>query len=354
MHRLGVQVRLIAGSEPDAITEKTNRSELNTILRILKMRREVIRCIESGWPDIVYYRKGIVDPGFYHATKEKKIRVCVEINGNHIAEGHHFVGRRLITNILSLSYGYKLRRADLIISVSLGLRERLLRGHRTIRPEKIIVANNGVDTNIFYPRNWVNCRKELKINRNLFLLLFAGKIAKWHGIETAIEAAAILNRQYEDKIRLYIVGDGPYAHEVKHKVKTLGLEKIVLFTGLVSQAQVAKFIGASNICIAPFTADRNDTLGISPLKLFEYIACGRPVICSEVSGIRDVIEETKGFSQVVPVKADDPGSLSDAAGKILNSTMENISATGDQLHKISWMGRSKIILDTIRKFCYME
>ena len=67
------------------------------------------------------------------------------------------------------------------------------------------------------------------------------------------------------------------------------LEKNVTFVGKVTYNRVPLYIGTATACLALFDRARNDRTGLSPLKIFEYMACGKPVITTDVGNLKNII-----------------------------------------------------------------
>src|SRR5439155_15606897 len=97
--------------------------------------------------------------------------------------------------------------------------------------------------------------------------------------------------------------------------KRLELEKKTQFVGAVSHDRVPEYIAAADACVAPFTAERNQTLGVSALKMFEYLACGRPVVATSVPGVADLLAE---FGCGISVRPDEPSELAGAIEKVVS------------------------------------
>lgn len=81
------------------------------------------------------------------------------------------------------------------------------------------------------------------------------------------------------------------------KVSAQGIAASFLLTGQVPYPGVPLYIGAMDLCVAPFLADRDDA---SPLKLFDYLACGRPVVVSAIPQLHDLLSRAKGIISVPP------------------------------------------------------
>ena len=78
-------------------------------------------------------------------------------------------------------------------------------------------------------------------------------------------------------------------------------------------------IGAATVCVAPFTRRRNEGIGVSPLKVYEYLAAGRPVVASAIPGIDDMLVRS-GAGRVV--EPDNPEALAEALARLLASPAE--------------------------------
>jgi len=69
--------------------------------------------------------------------------------------------------------------------------------------------------------------------------------------------------------QLVLVGDGEVVEELKEQARRLGMEESITWTGRVPYWEVPVWIGAMNLCVAPFCGDRGET---SPVKIFDYLA----------------------------------------------------------------------------------
>jgi glycosyltransferase involved in cell wall biosynthesis len=72
-------------------------------------------------------------------------------------------------------------------------------------------------------------------------------------------------------------------------VQNKGLQDHFIFTGHVPYREVPTYIGAMDICVAPHHEDTNQA---SPVKLFDYMAAGRPIIASDIEVAREIIDDT--------------------------------------------------------------
>ena len=120
------------------------------------------------------------------------------------------------------------------------------------------------------------------------------------------------------------MGEGVEVNYLKNKVKNLRLTNSIEFPGWCSPEITARFLGASDICLAPYTRDalldssKKDTLGAlmkgSPLKIYTYLAAGRPVIASHFSEAGLFIEQ---YQAGIAIEPDNPSALAREINRLL-------------------------------------
>ncbi len=204
--------------------------------------------------------------------------------------------------------------SDRIIAVTPGIKSSL-QNFYNIPGEKIIVVSNGANTSLFKPLEQEACRKELGLTPGIPHICFVGNLAPWQGIEYLVKAAPSILSQLPE-CRFLIVGDGIMKDELTNLSREFGVEDQFIFTGVVAYERVPRYINASDVCVAPFIFARNAKIGLSPLKLYEYMACGKPVVASNISGVSDVLGASEGG---IPVLPENPDALSGAVLKLLEN-----------------------------------
>jgi glycosyltransferase involved in cell wall biosynthesis len=149
---------------------------------------------------------------------------------------------------------------------------------------KTISISNGCDINTFYPMGVAYSKEKLGLNEKKRYLLFLGRISIWHGIEKILDIFCKFNFS---NLSLLIVGESQnkkYYRELKTRYKSDN----IIFTGSVNHSQALFFFNASELLLIPVNNIRISPG--SPLKLFDAIACGKPVV---------VQENTPGYSNIV-------------------------------------------------------
>ena len=98
----------------------------------------------------------------------------------------------------------------------------------------------------------------------------------------------------------------------------MNIDKAFRFLGVVPYEELPIFLNAADICVAPFKRDRGET---SPLKLFDYMACGRPVVCSDISSLKSIFQAT---NSILTVRPDDSHALASALIALLKDEAKRV------------------------------
>ncbi|MDY9926407.1 glycosyltransferase family 4 protein [Methanosarcina sp.] len=217
---------------------------------------------------------------------------------------------RLKVSVLKKALGL----SDKIIAVTPGIKANIESAYN-IPGKKITVVSNGANTSLFKPLGQGECRNDLGFDPETPYICFVGNLAPWQGVEYLVKAAPSILSGFPE-CRFLIVGDGVMKNELLNLSKELGVADRFIFTGVVAYDRVPAYINASDICAAPFILARNAKIGLSPLKLYEYMACGKPVVASAISGVADVLEASEGG---IPVSPENPQALAEAISKLLEN-----------------------------------
>jgi glycosyltransferase involved in cell wall biosynthesis len=179
------------------------------------------------------------------------------------------------------------RRAGFVWVVTEGIRNTLIQ--RGLSPERILLLTNGVDCTKFSPKPKLQAREELGWD-DRFTILYAGNHGLAYAMATILDAAEQL-QDYTD-IRIILVGAGVKKVEFMTKAKRRGL-KNVTFLDPVPHDRVPLLLAGADACLIPLrkVPFLNGSL---PAKMFEAMACARPVILGAEGLSRQLIEEDAG------------------------------------------------------------
>ncbi|MFO0707240.1 MAG: glycosyltransferase family 4 protein [Nitrospira sp.] len=202
------------------------------------------------------------------------------------------------------------RRAEAVVSVC---REIPLWMQREwgLDPLRWAVIRNGVDSAVNVPCDKSAARRRLGLEADRLYIGFVGGFFPWHGLDTLVEAMAIVRREAPDAT-LLLVGEGQTKPSLESLVRERKLEDSIRFVGRVDFGDVSSWIGASDICVVlhrPVRFYAGDSM-----KLWEYLACARPIVASEGEGYGDfVVQLGAGLS----VKGDCAADLAEALLRLL-------------------------------------
>ena len=194
--------------------------------------------------------------------------------------------------------GAAYRQAAHIFTVTQGLK-KYLTGKYGMPARQVTVVENGINTDIMRPLNVTRTGNELRIG-------FIGHLTPWEGMTYAVEAMQAVAAKLPNA-KLIIAGNGEQLPELQRMVRDSGLQKNVEFLGRIDHGEVPAFLNSCDVCLAYYTRERAGMN--SPFKVYEYLACGRPVIVSDMAGLSD------HFNGVV-VSAQ-PENAQDLAAKII-------------------------------------
>lgn len=251
-------------------------------------------------PDVIYMRT-MHSPLSIFLAKVTQAPLLIEVNGDSYSHyrAQHASAFRL--GLIKLIDRANFRYCDRIIPISTGLQEMLWQRYR-VPHEKTVLIESATDPELFRPLDGSACRQRLGLNPGGRYIGFVGSFFRHQGIDVLIDAAPTIICRFPDA-RFLLVGDGVMRRTWAERISRQGLSAAFLFTGLVPYSEVPLYIGATELCVAPFLADRGDA---SPLKLFDYLACGRAVVASAIRPLHDLLSRAEG---IAPVPPEDPHAL---------------------------------------------
>jgi len=121
-----------------------------------------------------------------------------------------------------------------------------------------------------------------------FTVGFVGTLKPWHGLPMLAQGFCELRRR-DSGARLLIGGDGPERESFETELRDGGALDATTFAGPVSASRIPNLLASMDVGVAPYQA--NENFYFSPLKVFEYMAAGLPIVASAVGQIAEVIED---------------------------------------------------------------
>jgi glycosyltransferase involved in cell wall biosynthesis len=208
--------------------------------------------------------------------------------------------------------------SDRIVAVTPQIASYLMT-HFDCKPGKVEVVTNGVNTKKFYPiqdkgllAEW---RKRLGIAEEEMVVAFVGNLAPWQGVESLIQVAPTLLRNFD--IRFLIIGNGILKNRLEASVNKLGISNNFIFTGMIDYKLIPLYINIADLCIL---LKRRLASGFSPIKVYEYMACGKPIVASRVEGLEFI--EVEGIGRLV--ESEDITSIEAVLHDLLKNSQKRI------------------------------
>lgn len=236
-------------------------------------------------------------------------------------------------------YRALLRRADRIIVITQAIKDGLIK--QGLTGEKIIVAPDAADLPHFSDLpSRDTARAQLGWSTSRKIAVYTGHPYPWKGVFRLAEASKLLL----DDWRVVMVGGSP--NDLKPLQNYVANDKELQGVQLISH-QERKYLplyrAAADVLVIPNTPESDRSrLYTSPMKLFEYLAAGRPIVASDLPSIREVVSER----EVIFVKPDDPKDLARGIREAGESDQAaRVSAALALAKRYTWEARAKTIFD---------
>jgi glycosyltransferase involved in cell wall biosynthesis len=292
------------------------------IQRVLYFRRLLKRWLEGRKFDAIQFRS--IYEGFPIALNKQQYcdKLIFEVNGLPSIElKYRYPGVAEDKELLHKLHSQEqicLQAADLIVTPS-NITKNYLQT-RGIPANKIRVIPNGVDLDVF------TCRKKTLIppvdeyayREGYFQMLYFGTFSPWQGVNLAVEALGLINRDFPASLTIIGQGREYQIAILKNLAYKIGIADKLTILEPVSQPNLVKYIHYSDVILAPLTPnDRNLVQGCCPLKVLEGMATGIPVIASDLPVVRELGQDTVDF---LLVKSGSAKAIKDAVLRLRNDT----------------------------------
>jgi glycosyltransferase involved in cell wall biosynthesis len=230
----------------------------------------------------VYERYSLWSASGLRAARKLGLPFLLEVNAPLLLEQQNY--RQLVLSEEAAKIEAEVfSGADLIYAVSEEVRTYCIAKGAT--PSRVTVLENGVDLKRFSP---TGPKADLPFPPELPVIGFSGSLKPWHGLE---DLAVAFHSLHERGIAcgLLLAGDGPMRGWLEGFAKGARLENFIHCAGWIRHEDMPSFVRAMNVATAPYPKLEN--FYFSPLKLFEYMACGRAVVASDIGQIAHVIKD---------------------------------------------------------------
>jgi glycosyltransferase involved in cell wall biosynthesis len=237
-------------------------------------------------PDLVYERYSLWGEAATRWADAHGVPSVLEVNAPLVEEQATY--RELVDRSAAERVARSaLSRAGAVVCVSDGVADWA----RTVstRPDRVRTLPNGVDVDRIHPAT----RPVTPAAGTEFTVGFVGTLKPWHGLENLVAAVGRLveSELQADRAptwRLLVVGDGPLRESITALAGRLGIADRVELTGAVPADGVAAQLQRMDVACAPYPAQSR--FYFSPLKIYEYLAAGLPVVASAVGQVPQALD----------------------------------------------------------------
>jgi glycosyltransferase involved in cell wall biosynthesis len=210
--------------------------------------------------------------------------------------------------------------------------------------DNLSIIPNGVDLQLFNP---TKKQKENKITAHKSpSLCYIGALEYWVDYEYLFDSLTMLKKD-SPEIKLYLIGPSRHLglNRIKKMAKKARISENIILTGSVPYERLPSYIRSQTVCIVPFKKNYL-THCIIPMKIFEYLACGCPVISIRLAGIKSIFKDMIFY-------ADTPEEFKEIFLKINSNRNDYINneykKTIPLLKNYSWVNLSEKYLEIIKK-----
>jgi glycosyltransferase involved in cell wall biosynthesis len=252
--------------------------------------------------------------------------LSVPVVAHGVGSDFHSIGD-LVSALLTRTV---LRNVDFLFTVSDDLRKRAIA--MGALPEKTRAILNGCDLSVFHVRDRLEARQRLQIAPNSEAVVYVGRMDVKKGLRELIEAAAVLH-PYRPNLHVYLVGEGPDMLLIENVIQSKNAMNYVHALPPCGFDEVAIWMSAADVVTLPSYMEG------CPNVVLEALACGRPVVATNVGGIPEIMDDNCG--QLVPPR--DRAALARALEAVLDRDWdaEAISARCSR----SWSDVASELLD---------
>jgi glycosyltransferase involved in cell wall biosynthesis len=228
-----------------------------------------------------------------------------------------------VIRLLKTLERWSIRFADLVLTPNVTFRNLFI--SRGCPEDKIHIIMNSPMEKVFQKHR--DTLHDEPAKGDEIIMMFHGGIYERHGLGTALEALALLKDELPC-IVFKVFGNGDYVSQFLALVDRYGLKDMVRFIGPVTHETIAKEIGSISFGIIPNKKSPFTDLNL-PVRIFEYLFMGKPVIVPRTRGILDYFDEDSLFF----FEPGDARSLADAIRNLCRDTGTNrqITARGMEI-----------------------
>ncbi|MCU0944699.1 MAG: glycosyltransferase family 4 protein [Rubritepida sp.] len=284
-------------------------------------------------PDAIYERYNLFYLSGAWLARRLRLPFLVEVNAPLAEERARFGGLALAP-LARWSERFVWRRATRVLPVTAVLARHVEAAG--VPPTRIAVIPNGIDLDEFPDPAPAPSADPL-------VLGFVGFVRDWHGLDAVVRGIAAW--QGPPALSLLVVGEGPARPGLEALARELGIADRVRFTGLAQRDAVPGHIAGFDVALQPAAVPY-----ASPLKVFEYMAAGRPIVAPDQPNIHEVLRDGETALLFDPAT---PGALWAAIGRLaadpaLRARLGAAARAEVLARDLTWAGNARRVVALLR------
>ena len=274
--------------------------------------RALLPHVRNFAPDLIF--SYFLYPDGYAAVKIGEV-LSVPVIAMGVGSDVHSIGDRFSR----MHTRTVMREADFVLGISEDLRQRCVA--MGAPPEKTRATVSGCDLSVFHVRDRLGARQKLHIDPASEAIVYIGRMDVKKGLRELVEAAAALHST-RPNLHVYMVGDGPDRPLIENAIQAKDAAGYIHALRGCTFDEVAGWMAAADVVALPSYMEG------CPNVILEALACGRPVVATNVGGIPEIMSDKCG--RLVPPR--DSGALAAALASVLDRTWDakSISAQWDR------------------------
>ena len=307
----------------------------NTALNAPRRMRCILKIFKRGRYNLIYVKEDILD-GLIAIYIKRKYKVPFIFDSEPLgmvwevykikSRGPKFLPY-LAAKIHDSLTTYAMKKADLITPSSKWFGEVL--AQKGIPGHKLMPYPNGVDVAAFSNKDGKDVRDKYQLSDSQ-VIIYIGTLDKARNLSVLIQAFSRV-KKHKKKAKLLMVGEGTDRGNLQSLAHELEIEDGVIFTGQIPGSEIPKYVAAADMGVSPVPPLACYKIG-SPIKVFEYMGGGKPVIANEeIFDQKEVLEQSNGGILV-----------SFAAEAFADAMLELLNDPGRAV-EMGWRGRQWVV-----------
>ncbi len=303
---------------------------------------QAVKALSTEPPTFIYQRHALHAFCGVELKHHLRVPLVVEFNGSELWISENWGTPIRFPRLAESAEKTVLMNADLVVCVSEA--DRCLLKKMGVEKQRILLNPNGFDEKRFNPGvDGISVRRALAIDER-FVFLFSGSFGVWHGVPFLVETFLGFAARHPEAV-LVCVGDGITAPEARRVSEN---HPRIVFTGSVNPEDMPGYLAAADVLVAPHlpNPDGTEFFG-SPIKIFEYLGMGKPIIAAELGQIGEILTHRKTALLYEPGNAE---ALAEACRQALDDQALRLSiASGAKTlsQSYSWSAHTHKIVKSL-------